>query len=336
MVSEISFSPPIEHPEAKHNLIYFLSGNPGCVSYYKTFLGTLHQLLSQSHSEEEASNIFYIYGRNLAGFEVDDDEATAGRTSPCGLEEQIELSMQCLRDQRIPSGPRKGEAYDSVIFLAHSLGCYMSLEILHRLRKSSSPVISVSGGILMFPTVMHLAHSPSGVKVSRSLARIPEFPSLMAGIANGLLLPVPDWVLNRLIRFVTHMPDDAIEVTRKFLRSKMGVWEALHLLRDELKMITEDKWDDDIWGIEHVDKNEKATVPKLFFYFGHNDHWVANNTRDAIIAARGQSDEDDKSSRPVMMIDEDGIEHSFCIWHSETMAEKVKVWIDDIIESKNS
>ncbi|KAH8815574.1 hypothetical protein F5884DRAFT_665752 [Xylogone sp. PMI_703] len=333
MVSEILLSPPFEPPHARRNLIYFLIGNPGCISYYSTFLGTLNQLLSTHSSSEEVSDIFYIYGRSLPGFE-DNDAATGSRTSPYSLEEQIEMSLQRLKDQRIPSGPKKGEAYDNVIFLAHSLGCYMSLEILQRLKKSPT-AISILGGILLFPTVMHLAHSPSGVKASRSVARIPEFPSLLTTVIKGLLWPVPNWGLNWLIRLATNMPNDGVEVTRGFLRSKMGIWQALHLLRDELNMITEDKWDDDIWGIEHVDKDEKRSIPKLFFYFGHNDHWVANNTRDTLIAARGKLSEDDKSSRPVMMIDENGVEHSFCLRHSELMAEKVKLFINDIIESKN-
>jgi hypothetical protein len=47
-----------------------------------------------------------------------------------------------------------------------------------------------------------------------------------------------------------------------------------------MDMITEDKWDEDIWGVEHVDtdaesgpdlqKTDQKGVPKLVFYFGHS------------------------------------------------------------------
>lgn len=44
------------------------------------------------------------------------------------------------------------------------------------------------------------------------------------------------------------------------------------------------------------------------------DHWIANSSRDALIAARGQKEADqDISTRPKMIMDEDGIPHAFCI-----------------------
>ena len=50
-----------------------------------------------------------------------------------------------------------------------------------------------------------------------------------------------------------------------------------------------------------------------------------------MIAARGRGEEETKSSKPIMLIDENGVDHGFCIRHSESIAEKVKVWIDDIM-----
>lgn len=102
------------------------------------------------------------------------------------------------------------------------------------------------------------------------------------------------------------------------------------MAQDEMETITEDRWDGDIWGIEHDDDDEqKYEIPKLVFYFGQNDHWVADHTRDALIAARGR--ENNKSSnKPVMLIDENGVDHGFCIRHSESIAEKVSVWIEEI------
>lgn len=34
--------------------------------------------------------------------------------------------------------------------------------------------------------------------------------------------------------------------------------------------ITEDRWDEDIWGIEHEDADVKMEIPRLIFYFGEN------------------------------------------------------------------
>jgi hypothetical protein len=38
--------------------------------------------------------------------------------------------------------------------------------------------------------------------------------------------------------------------------------------KDEMEIITEDKWDEDIWGIEHEDATGMVEIPKLIFYFG--------------------------------------------------------------------
>lgn len=43
-----------------------------------------------------------------------------------------------------------------------------------------------------------------------------------------------------------------------------------HLGKDEMDTITDDKWDEDIWGIEHEDPNQKSAIPKLIFYFGEH------------------------------------------------------------------
>jgi hypothetical protein len=40
------------------------------------------------------------------------------------------------------------------------------------------------------------------------------------------------------------------------------------MAKDEMELITEDKWDEDIWGVEHEDIDHKYRVPRLVFYFG--------------------------------------------------------------------
>jgi Lipid-droplet associated hydrolase len=103
------------------------------------------------------------------------------------------------------------------------------------------------------------------------------------------------------------------------------------MARDEMEMITEDRWDEDIWGVEHPDPDTKQAIPNLVFYFGQKvsfktnsflisnmetdylkDHWVADHTRDSLIAARGEI-EGQITGKPKMLIDEDGIPHGFCI-----------------------
>lgn len=48
---------------------------------------------------------------------------------------------------------------------------------------------------------------------------------------------------------------------------------ARHMARDEMEQITEDKWGEDIWGVEHggvLDDGGAPKPPTLVFYFGQN------------------------------------------------------------------
>jgi len=320
--SQISIHPSSTLPSASHHLIFFITGNPGLIGYYNTFLHSLHSILSTAQASQ---TIYHIHGKSLAGFV---DSATETRTAPYSLEEQIEITLSALKSQRVLSGPKKDQNYDSVILIGHSVGSYILLEIIKRLGKSSP--VRISAGILLFPTITHIAKSPSGGKIS-TLFRIPDFPKKVGTVAKGLVYLAPGGVLPWLVGLVARMPKEAAEVTTSFLRSQMGVWQALHMAKDEMDFITEDKWDEDIWGIEHEDPDTKSRSPNLIFYFGQNDHWVADHTRDALIAARGREEGDRQSSKPIMMIDESGIPHGFCIRHSETVAEKVGVWIKELM-----
>ncbi|KAI7487780.1 hypothetical protein KC351_g2406 [Hortaea werneckii] len=145
-------------------------------------------------------------------------------------------------------------------------------------------------------------------------------------------------------------------ITAAFLCSENGVQQALHMARDEMHEITDDKFSDDIWGVSGNAAEEgkvlqsKATAvvnkqadasrdlhmrrptTKLYFYWGKNDHWVADNTRDTILAARAQKATDEpmlERSKPVMEIDQHDIPHGFCLQreHSNLVAEKVAKWV---------
>lgn len=117
---------------------------------------------------------------------------------------------------------------------------------------------------------------------------------------------------------------------------------------DEMRTITSDKFTDDVWGVAHA----REPLTRLFFYFGRNDHWVAEKTRDEIVALRGGKDgEGNGGLGPRMFVCEEGLPHAFCLsksiivrssrwgrelstnlWteHSDVMARKVAGMIRDI------
>ncbi|CAI7605460.1 unnamed protein product [Penicillium pancosmium] len=117
-------------------------------------------------------------------------------------------------------------------------------------------------------------------------------------------------------------PTHALDTTVTFLRSTDRVRQALHMAADEMRTITSDKWTDDVWGLATACE----PITKLFFYFGRNDHWVAEQTRDEIIASRGQHD----GLGPRMFICEEGLPHAFCLKDNDIMARKVAGMIREI------
>ena len=156
-------------PNRQDLLIFFVTGNPGVVEYYRTFLthlyGTLlRQCRDPRHPVLSSFNL-HVYGRNLAGYGTRncrnnfDDEEELRKRLPLGLQDQIEYVEKALydtvqrmeRDRDRPgggggdvgngSGERdfigdKSERHSSkpvqVILIGHSLGTYINLELLRR------------------------------------------------------------------------------------------------------------------------------------------------------------------------------------------------------------
>jgi len=147
------------------------------------------------------------------------------------------------------------------------------------------------------------------------------------------------------------MPENSAGVTAAFLKSPLGVRQALYMAKYEMRQMADaDRWSDDIWGAPTavsptIAVQRRRGTPKLFFYWGEDDHWVANTTRDALIGERAAARTlPDKTgikhggrphdSRPVMEIDRRGIPHGFCVRdpHSRIVAEVAAAYIFQAVD----
>lgn len=324
-------------------LIYFIPGNPGLISYYQPFLSRLYALLSSSSTTE--SSRFHICGHSLRGFEpAQDGKRSKSPRYPLGLERQIKVQELILYDHIKSHRNRTGNS-PKVILMGHSVGCYMLLELIqqhrHKIEEEGEEDFDLIGGVLLFPTITHIAKSPLGM-VFRKLLQIPYFPIIIGTIAKALSSLVPESFLHRLVKLVTKFPEYAAATTTSFIKSPMGVRQALHLAKDEMTKITDDKWDKEVWGAATSEgtNNRDTANANLTFYWGKKDKWVADHTRDALIAARGhlsnsQTESGSEHWKPVMRVDEEGMPHDFCttLRNSYSIASKVKDWVDGIIEA---
>ena len=230
-------------------LIYFLPGNPGVIQYYQPFLSRLHNLLSNSSTTE--SSRFYICGYSYKGFESTQVGKSKPPRYPLSLEQQIGTQEQLLyghiKSHRESHRNHTGEN-PKVILMGHSVGCYMLLELIqqHRdkIEEGGEEDFDLIGGILLFPTITDLAKSPLGRVVgvrtfdpllgfqlnltsTQIILQIPYFPIIMGTIAKTLSSLVPHSFLHWLVKLVTRFPEYAATSTTSFIKSPMGVRQAL-------------------------------------------------------------------------------------------------------------
>jgi len=75
-----------------------------------------------------------------------------------------------------------------------------------------------------------------------------------------------------------------------------------------MRLIREDKWSEELWEISEDAKTKAQSSARFYFFFGKNDHWVADHYREEFIKKRSQ-----KISNTRVVVDEGKIPHAFCI-----------------------
>jgi hypothetical protein len=162
-------------------------------------------------------------------------------------------------------------------------------------------------------------------------------------VASFLTMLLPLALVARLVTAIMGFPSDAAHTTASFLKSPYGVQQALHMARDEMFQIDTDIWDEDVWGAAASEPASKHPHPRpiMRFLFAKKDHWVADETRDALIRTRGRYSAGDvqevegmgENWKPIMDVDErEGWPHGFCINHSVPVAERVAGYVRAIVQ----
>lgn len=325
MLTELILPSPniAHHPATRHTLLYFLTGNPGYISYYVPFFTRLRALIDDIEAKHAYKNLFTIAGRNYAGFDDADHSPPFNTTThlPFNVEAQIQYSFKhLLAANAIPTpAARQGEPYDDVVLMGHSLGTYIALEIFHRHlhEPSIAPSLNLKSGILLFATIAHLAKSPKGVHLNL-IRRTPVLSTYLHLLAKAGLWLLPTAAVRWVVSHVLGMPPHAAETTTSFLTSRDGVYQALFLGMDEMAVISEEAWAEELWEIADEAVAHAHEVPKFFILFGKQDHWVANENRDQFIETREEHAKREgvpghKRGRTRIEVDEMGLPHDFCI-----------------------
>ncbi|CAM1502702.1 Fc.00g074780.m01.CDS01 [Cosmosporella sp. VM-42] len=311
----------------RRGLIYFICGNPGLIHYYTDFFHCLRGLLQDS----EGGTAYDIYGRNLLGFSDDDHEPFGKNNEPWDLEGQIEGIYADVAARRVQVDDEKEKPYDFVILMGHSVGAYISVEICHRHMKSPErqPHLNLQYGFLLFPTLTHIAQSPSGTRVEFFRRNLPIVDKTAHIGAQMLLKLFSESTLRWIIETMLGFTPLTASVTANWLKSRDGVWQSIHLGISELETIRDEQWEEELWEVAE-EHDAGADTPKFFIFYGKNDHWVANRVRDDFIQKRMEHGE--RGGRTKITVDEGDIPHAFCTKGASSwaIATKVNEWIREI------
>lgn len=291
-----SISIPSPNTSSRRALILFIPGNPGLISFYTPFLTILSSLLS---SPDTTTTAYDIYGQNLLGFADEDHEPFSGTNPPWDLEGQIEAIGKAVE--------KKGAGYDFVVLMGHSVGAYIAVETFSRWRKyTASSKISLKNGMLLFPTLLHIAQSPSGRKLLR-LSQTGYVADNAHLVARALLILIPTVVLQWVLGTVIGFTKEATGVTTRWLKSRDGVRQALFLGMDEMRKIGEDVWEDDLWEVTALDVSSSLSTtssPRFYLFYAQEDHWVDSRGRDEFLKKL--------EGRVKVKIEGEGVKHAFC------------------------
>jgi hypothetical protein len=183
--NSILLEPPLENlPHRRRYKIIFITGNPGLIEYYRTFLTHLYALLTTSVAGKKSDVSYSVSGSSLIGFEIPGGngggEDRKGAWTKLGLKKGPPFGLTEVIDaaeKNVLLTCKGSEEEDGVILVGHSVGAYIALEIIQRhrarLEKEGNREPRIVGGICLFPTVTHISQSPRG-----KLLTVSSLPSI--------------------------------------------------------------------------------------------------------------------------------------------------------------
>jgi len=290
-----------------------------------------------------------------------------------------------------------------VTLIGHSVGAYIALELVRlrherragdaRLQPSSPSPLShdaathtktsttaapppisstatkrtIASCILLTPTIQDLHLSPSGRIAHPLLTYAPFLPNLAHGLVQNVLVRyLPHAWFEALVQRATgmRMASHGFLATVAFLRSGLGVRQALEMAKCEFREIRRETWGKEVWGAREVCSGDEGgavmKAPDLYLWFARQDHWVADVTRDEILRRRGQGQENGKTgldksddnldpgddpqigkadtdcgspSIPRILVDEtEGLVHAWCLTQTELVTGRVSGWLKELWE----
>ncbi|CAN6818887.1 unnamed protein product [Brassica oleracea] len=265
--------------------VLFIPGNPGVVSFYNDFLESLHQFLDGNASITAVGQISHT-----------SKDWESGKLF--SLQEQIDHKVEFIRQElesvKVP-----------IILVGHSIGSYISLEIL---RKCPEKVLYCIG---LYPFLTLNQQSTKQSLIGKLAAS-----SLLSNTASFLVASLGLLSMSAARRLVSYplgasWSDTAVQATCTHLRQYHTMRNVLYMAMTEFReLAAEPDW-------EFMRENQS----KLAFLFGIDDHWGPLHLFEEISK---------KAPGTSLSIESEGHTHGFCctvagsVWVAQHVATLIK------------
>jgi len=265
-------------------------GNPGCIKFYDKFAAAVG----------EATGVSVKGASHTGHAKIPSSDHEHPGLEDCGLEAQIRHKVEFLRQEVL-------DAFERVVLIGHSIGCYMILHLMDLLTEEERSKIAKC--ILLFPTIENMRETPNGRKLTPLLTYARwAFPFAAYSVSY-----LPDPLLNYTISFFVRKSEDSSvqEIVKKNLLTPEVANSVSFLGLEEMLQVT-----------ERDDSLVSRHASKLIIYYGKTDRWCTSDMHEQVSKIHGD--------RAKVHLCDRGIEHAFVLGQSAETAEIVVGWAGEI------
>lgn len=301
-------------------LIIFVPGNPGILGVYHDFLIAL---LERFSDHQDQPHILAIGHNNFdhpdcvdhhidETISLSDEDLNFVEKSRCAdlvcqphhIELQVQNKLIILKKLL-----KNGLQNYRIVFVGHSVGCYVILRLLQDKQVSNSHRLSV----LIHPALENLAKTEGGTKVATWFRYKLDYPARAVALILDNLIPksvklaITKW--NFSPEYLQYSSQVAVESMSQMV-CRRTLTALVEMAKSELALI----------GDLQVESMIKPHISKLRLIYAVNDHWVNIDNRHML-----------KDLFPDMHIEEQPNLHAF-VMEPKTVAEyaaKVNVFVRD-------
>ena len=229
------------HPSTTFVII---PGNPGLGGFYIPFA---HQLFDLFHGKYAVLII-----------------SQAGHSPPLShcftLQEQIDHKLRAI-EQLLPAA--QGQ---QLILIGHSIGSYMLLQMLERLRDR------YERAFLLFPTIERMAESEAGQHFQRWYPLVRYLLPFLCWFIH-FLLPRTSWKRKVVAWYFAQSPEEdraiLVDTVVNDLLQPRTMKNILSMAKEEMSVVR-----------QRPSRVIEKHLTRLTFYYGQNDHWVPDGVCD--------------------------------------------------------